>query len=180
MNKDGRKSGKVKVVYGCCVELDMAGWTLERICVALRDSIDIGRDMTVYLDGKKISSGQRKVEAGQVLAFLHDGLKEWRGNCLQCSRNRNGNVNVIYGAHDVDVNAAGYTVAEIQASLRDVLNVDKDTPAYVDGRRVADKNQKVETGRRLEFLRDAKPIRRKASPRRDQAGGAAAEDLSKW
>jgi hypothetical protein len=35
-----------------------------------------------------------------------------------------------------DVNAAGYTVAEIQAGLRDVLNVDMDTPAYVDGRRV--------------------------------------------
>ena len=160
MNKDEKKSGKIKVVYGCCVELDMAGWTLERIRVALRDSIDIGRDIDVFLDGKRINGGHRTVEAGQLLAFFHDGLKEWRGNCLQCSRNRNGNVNVVYGAYDSDVPLAGYTIAQIQVVLRDEITVAMDTPAYVDGRRVVDKNQKVEAGQCLEFWPDAKPKRR--------------------
>jgi hypothetical protein len=71
-----------------------------------------------------------------------------------------GNVNVVHGASEVDVNAAGYTVAEIQAGLRNVLNVDMDTPAYVNGRRVTDKSMKVEAGQCLEFLADSKPIRR--------------------
>ena len=76
MNKDEKKSGKIKVVYGCCAELDMAGWPLDRIRVALREFIDIGSDIDVFLDGKRVSAGSRKVEAGQVLAFFHDGLKE--------------------------------------------------------------------------------------------------------
>ncbi len=175
MNKDEKKPGKVKVVYGCCAELDMAGWTLDRIRVTLRDFIDIGSDIDVFLDGKRISAGNRKVEAGQVLAFFHDSLKEWRGNCLQCSRNGNGNVSVVYGAYYNNVKLAGYTVAEIQAGLRDEIGVAMDTPACVDGRRVVDKNQKVEEGQCLEFSPDTKPIRRRANRRGDEAGGRETE-----
>ena len=174
MNKDEKKAGKIKVVYGCCVELDMAGWTLERIRVALRGSIDIGSEIDVFLDGKRISAGSKKVKAGQLLAFFHDGLKEWRGNCLQCSRNGNGNVSIIYGAYFNDMKLGGYTVAEIQAGLRDEIGVAMDTPAYVDGRRVVDKNQKVEEGQYLEFSPDTKPIRRRANRRGNEAGGEAA------
>ena len=177
MNKDERKPGKVKVVYGCCVELDMAEWTLDRIRVALREFIDIGSDIDVFLDGKRVSAGYRKVEAGQVLAFFHNGLKEWRGNCLQCSRNCNGNVSVVYGAYYVDRPLAGYTIAEIQVALRDEINVDMDTPAYVDGHRVADKDQKMEAGQSLEFCADPKPIRRRVNRRGNEAGGAAAEPV---
>jgi hypothetical protein len=162
MNKDEKKPGKVKVVYGCCAELDMAGWTLDRIRVTLRDFIDIGSDIDVFLDGKRVSAGSRKAEAGQVLAFFHDGLKEWRGNCLQCSQNCNGNVNVVYGAYYVDRPLAGHTIAEIQVALRDEITVDMDMPAYVDGCRVADKSQKMEAGQRLEFCADLKPKRRRA------------------
>jgi len=162
MNKDEKRAGKIKVVYGCLVELELAGCTIERIRGALRDSIDIGGDTDVYLDGKRVSGGTKRVEAGQVLEFLHDGKRDWRGNCLKCLRGP-GNVLVVHGAHMMDMHLAGYTVAEIQAGLRDVMKVDMDTPAYVDGRRVVDKGQKVEAGQRLEFLADMPPKRRKAT-----------------
>ena len=35
----------------------------------------------------------------------------------------NGKVNVVYGAHDINMDIAGFTVEEIQGGLRDVLNL---------------------------------------------------------
>lgn len=63
-------------------------------------------------------------------------------------------VNVVYGAHDMDLPLAGFTVEEIQFSLRDVLNVGMDVPAYIDGKRVGDKGLSVQAGQRIEFCSD--------------------------
>jgi DNA adenine methylase len=70
------------------------------------------------------------------------------------------NVNVVYGPHDLNVALAGFTVEEIQYSLRDVLNVGMDAEAYLDGKVVIDRSSTaVKGGSRLEFT---KPAGRKA------------------
>ena len=64
-----------------------------------------------------------------------------------------GKVNVVYGAHDLDVRLGGFTAEEIQYSLRDVLNVGMEAEAYLDGILIADKTITVFAGHRLEFMR---------------------------
>lgn len=64
-------------------------------------------------------------------------------------------VNVVYGAHDLDLPLEGLTVAEVQLTCRDILNVSMDCPAYLDGDRVQDKNSTVvNSGVRVEFMPD--------------------------
>ena len=70
--------------------------------------------------------------------------------------------------HDLTINVAGYTVAEVQAEFRDEMHLGVDTPAYVDGRRVEDKSQILEPGQRLEFLRDSPLFRRRRIGRSDR------------
>ena len=45
-------------------------------------------------------------------------------------------------------------VEEIQFSLCNVLNVNMEASAYLDGQRIEDKGQKVEAGQRIEFLQE--------------------------
>ena len=67
-----------------------------------------------------------------------------------------GKVNVVYGAHDLDMDLAGLSVEEIQLALKDVLNVDEGVEAYVDGRLVENKGSfKLKKGQRLEFMKEA-------------------------
>ncbi len=60
-----------------------------------------------------------------------------------------GMVNVV---HDLDMPLAGFTVAEIQFGLRDVLNVGMDALAFVGGR-LAPASYRLRPGQRLEFMR---------------------------
>jgi hypothetical protein len=68
-----------------------------------------------------------------------------------------GKVNVVYGAHDLDMELAGLTVDEIQLALQALLNIDEgNVEAYVDGELVADKGSvKLKSGQRLEFMKEA-------------------------
>jgi excisionase family DNA binding protein len=61
-------------------------------------------------------------------------------------------INVVYGAHDLDMDLAGLTVEEIQFSLQYVLNVDMEAEAYLDGNLIEDKTINVVAGQRLEFM----------------------------
>ena len=62
-------------------------------------------------------------------------------------------VNVVFGAHDLDMPLAGFTVEEIQYSLRNLLNVDMEADAYLDGHLVVDKDAVIlKSGARLEFM----------------------------
>ena len=64
-------------------------------------------------------------------------------------------VNVVYGAYDLDLPLEGLTIAEVQLSCRDILNVSMDCPAYLNGNRVQDNDSTiVNVGDRLEFMRD--------------------------
>ena len=64
-----------------------------------------------------------------------------------------GPVNIVYGAHDLDMGLAGLTAEEIQYSLRDVLNVDMQAEAYLDGNLIEDKTITVAAAQRLEFMK---------------------------
>jgi hypothetical protein len=64
-----------------------------------------------------------------------------------------GMVNVVYGAHDINMPLGGLTVEEIQYSLLDVLNVRMDAEAYLDGNLIEDKTITVGGGLRLEFMK---------------------------
>ena len=88
-----------------------------------------------------------------------------------------GTINVVYGAHDLDMPLAGLTVEEIQFRLRDLLNVGMDAEAYLDGMVVVDKTITVFVGQRLEFMR---PMERKAwaRPRRRGVHAAVPHDRS--
>jgi len=67
-----------------------------------------------------------------------------------------GKVNVVYGAHDLDMDLAGFSIDEIQLALRDVLNVDSGVEAYVDGTKIENKGDfKLKKGQRLEFMKEA-------------------------
>ena len=67
-------------------------------------------------------------------------------------------VNVVYGAHDIDMDLAGLTVAEIRLSLRDAICVGDHAEAYIDGTPAED-GMILRGGQRLEFV---KPFGRKA------------------
>ena len=64
-----------------------------------------------------------------------------------------GTINVVFGAHDLDMPLAGLTVEEIQFSVRGLLNVSMDAEAYLDGIVIEDKTITVFVGQRLEFMR---------------------------
>lgn len=67
-----------------------------------------------------------------------------------------GKVNVVYGAHDLDMELEGLTVEEIRLALKDVLNVDEGVEAYVDGDMIEDQGAyKIKKGQRLEFMKEA-------------------------
>ena len=68
-----------------------------------------------------------------------------------------GKVNVVYGAHDIDMELAGLTVDEIQLALKDLLNIDEgNVEAYVDGEIITNKGEvKLKSGQRLEFMKEA-------------------------
>jgi hypothetical protein len=68
-----------------------------------------------------------------------------------------GKVNVVYGAHDLDMELEGLTVAEIQLALKDLLNIDEgNVEAYVDGQLIPNKGEvKVKSGQRVEFMKEA-------------------------
>lgn len=65
-----------------------------------------------------------------------------------------GKVSVVYGANDLEMELGGHTVADVQASLADVLNLDKNAEAYVNGVQVNGDYQ-LKAGDRLEFMKEA-------------------------
>ena len=65
-------------------------------------------------------------------------------------------VNLVYGAHDLDVEVTGLTVAEVQLAYKDIINVEDDAEAYVNGKPVVDKNSiSLNAGDRLQFMKEA-------------------------
>jgi hypothetical protein len=90
-------------------------------------------------------------EGGEEKAERTDAMK-----MVKKAEQALGKVNVVYGAHDLDMDLAGLSVAEIQLALRDVLNVDENVEAYVDGKMVENKGSfKLKKGQRLEFMKEA-------------------------
>jgi hypothetical protein len=63
-----------------------------------------------------------------------------------------GTINIVFGAHDLDMDLAGFSVEEIQLSLRDLLNVGMEAIAYADGQ-LASPTYRLCPGDRLEFVR---------------------------
>ena len=63
-----------------------------------------------------------------------------------------GIINLIHGVNDINVPLSGFTVEEVQFSLRDVLNVDVTARAYVWGR-LAPATYQLRPGDRVEFLK---------------------------
>jgi hypothetical protein len=68
-------------------------------------------------------------------------------------------VNVVYGAHDIDMELEGLTINEIQLALKDLLNIDQENvEAYVDGNLISAEDKasvKIQAGQRLEFMKEA-------------------------
>jgi hypothetical protein len=64
-----------------------------------------------------------------------------------------GTITVAYGAHDLELDLAGYTVEEVQASLRDFLNIGMEAEGYVDGR-PALPTYRLQQSNRLEFVKE--------------------------
>jgi excisionase family DNA binding protein len=64
-----------------------------------------------------------------------------------------GMVNIVYGAHDLDMDLAGLTVEEIQFSLSNVLSVDMAAEAYLDGNLIENRTIAITPGSRLEFMK---------------------------
>lgn len=74
---------------------------------------------------------------------------------VKAAEKAQGKVNVVYGPHDIDMDLAGLSIEEVQLALRDVLSVEGDAEAYVDGSLVADKTFKLKSGQKLEFMKEA-------------------------
>lgn len=67
-----------------------------------------------------------------------------------------GQINLVYGAHDLSVDVAGLTVLEAQMAFKDVLSVEDDAEAYVNGKLVPNKADiRLQQGDRLEFMKEA-------------------------
>lgn len=62
-------------------------------------------------------------------------------------------VRLIYGAHDLHVDTAGLTVAQLHSAYQDVLSLGPSSEAYLDGSRLNDWNVVLESGGRLEFMK---------------------------
>jgi hypothetical protein len=76
------------------------------------------------------------------------------GDALQAAAAQTGKVSVVYGANDLELELAGQSVADVQAATSDVLNLDKNAEAYVNGQQV-DGNYKLKAGDRLEFMKES-------------------------
>lgn len=67
-----------------------------------------------------------------------------------------GKVRLTYGAHDINVEISGLSVAEAMLAYQDILNVDPSAEAYVNGKVVTDKAAtRLQKGDRLEFMKEA-------------------------
>lgn len=62
-------------------------------------------------------------------------------------------IRLIYGAHDLQVDVMGLTVAELHSAYQDVLSLCHSSEAYLDGKLVEDWNAIPESGGRLEFMK---------------------------
>jgi len=99
-------------------------------------SSDEGKDETK--GGQKQS---KKTDVDKLLAKADEAL----------GKNR-----IVHGANEVVMDMSGHSIAAIQESLADDLNVrDAEIEAYVDGKIVNDKSKKLEKGQRLEFMKEA-------------------------
>lgn len=68
-----------------------------------------------------------------------------------------GNVNIVYGAHDIDLPIAGHTVKDVLAAVGGqggLLNVDPKAEAYVNGAQV-DSTYKLKAGDQLQFMKES-------------------------
>ena len=70
-----------------------------------------------------------------------------------------GHLRLMYGPHDLKVEAFGLTVGELRGAYHDFLSLGKDVEAYLNGRRVGF-NMLTRPGDRLEFM---KPFGRKGA-----------------
>ena len=103
---------------------------------------------------KKINKKKEEKNLGGGPGF--EGQKEAdRDDALKSVEESQKTINVVHGAHDMDVELVGFTVAEIQNTLKDVLNTGDNVEAYVDGKLVEDKDVTLEEGQRLEFMKEA-------------------------
>lgn len=67
-----------------------------------------------------------------------------------------GKVRLTYGAHDLQVEIEGLSVAEAQLAYKDILTVEDDAEAYLNGKLVTNKTtQRLQKGDRLEFMKEA-------------------------
>ena len=111
--------------------------------------------------GKKQLPPEKKPGGGGGPGFGGEGAEEKveRQDALAVAKQAAktmGQVNVVYGAHDLDMDLAGLTVEEIQLALKDVLNVEAGVEAYVDGKLIENKGDfKLKKGQRLEFMKEA-------------------------
>jgi len=61
---------------------------------------------------------------------------------------------IVCGANNVDLDVAGYSVAEVEEALAEVLNLETDAVVIVDGEIVEDKNATIlQPGQRVELVR---------------------------
>lgn len=83
-----------------------------------------------------------------------------------------GKVRLTYGAHDLQVEIEGLSVAEAQLAYKDILTVEDDAEAYLNGKLVTNKTtQRLQKGDRLEFMKEAG---QKGMPSKKQVSDRAA------
>ena len=67
-----------------------------------------------------------------------------------------GKVRLTYGAHDLQVEIEGLSVAEAQLAYKNILTVEDDAEAYLNGKLVTSKSStRLQKGDRLEFMKEA-------------------------
>jgi hypothetical protein len=64
---------------------------------------------------------------------------------------------IVYGANDVNIDLNGYSIAQIEEALAEVLNMEPGTTeCYVEGKLVGDKmNFTLAQGQRVEFMKES-------------------------
>jgi len=106
--------------------------------------------MSQQQQGKVAGAGQGAKEAGQVAGVGAPDFSRPLNQAAQAT----GKVSVVYGANDVEIELAGHKVTDVQVALSDVLNIDKNAEAYVNGVQVNGEYQ-LKAGDRLEFMKEA-------------------------